>query len=322
MIDSSRLEDLILARLSVRTKKAPPRSKVSEDLFRFVSSRLSASEWRDVFEQALERLAQHGLVTERPLGVTETGRVRLAKAMGTRKPHEFRKWSDLKREALPILIGQGDASAESLVARELGVKADGLSSSRIADTWLAKKLELGNRKVTWGSVKTSLVARELGVPLRPKLEDVMRLAAAKAAGAKSGRTEDIVTALTHRWLEGESTRSSVEPAGDAAEAESANIDPTRLLGKVRAAAKGPAAKRFGSSKVFISSVWEALRADRELREIGEEGFKQLLVDAHRRGDIVLARADLVTAMDPKDVLASETRHLNSVYHFIQIGDRA
>jgi hypothetical protein len=43
----------------------------------------------------------------------------------------------------------------------------------------------------------------------------------------------------------------------------------------------------------------------------------VLVAAHPRGDLTLTRADLVAAMDPKDVAASETRHLNATYHFIQ-----
>ncbi len=79
------------------------------------------------------------------------------------------------------------------------------------------------------------------------------------------------------------------------------------------------AKRFGVGKVFISSAYAELKNDARVRSLGIDGFKQALVDAHRRGVLTLTRADLVAAMDPKDVAASETHHLNATYHFIQLG---
>jgi hypothetical protein len=88
--------------------------------------------------------------------------------------------------------------------------------------------------------------------------------------------------------------------------------------KVRAAVRLPGARHFGPNKVFIASAWELLRNDPEIRALGEQGFKQALVDAHRTGALILAGADLVAAMDPKDVAASETRHLNASYHFIEM----
>jgi hypothetical protein len=92
-----------------------------------------------------------------------------------------------------------------------------------------------------------------------------------------------------------------------------------VIEKIQAAARSPGAKRFGDNKAFIASVWRCLSADPDLEPLGEDGFKRLLVEAHQRGDIALSRADLVAAMDPEDVRASETQHLNATYHFIQIG---
>jgi hypothetical protein len=50
----------------------------------------------------------------------------------------------------------------------------------------------------------------------------------------------------------------------------------------------------------------------------EAGFKDRLIEANRQGLIRLSRADLVEAMDPADVRASETTWLNAVFHFVEI----
>src|SRR5690606_35612296 len=96
----------------------------------------------------------------------------------------------------------------------------------------------------------------------------------------------------------------------------------RAAAKIEQAARAPSARRFGPDKVFIASVWESLARDPELCGLGEAGFKDLLVEAHRRGLVDLSRADLVAAMDPRDVAASETRHRNATYHFIARGASA
>lgn len=76
------------------------------------------------------------------------------------------------------------------------------------------------------------------------------------------------------------------------------------------------AQRFGETKVFISSVW---------KEMGEltswwggslKTFKAWLVDANRSGVLTMARADLVSAMDPELVAASEVTEGVSSWHFI------
>src|SRR5690606_5670919 len=103
-----------------------------------------------------------------------------------------------------------------------------------------------------------------------------------------------------------------------ARAPTGTPDPRRTVEKILAAARAPGTTRFGSGKAFIGAVWQRLSTDPELGGLGEAGFKRLLVEAHQRGELTLSRADLVSAMDPKELEASETRHLNATYHFIQI----
>jgi len=73
---------------------------------------------------------------------------------------------------------------------------------------------------------------------------------------------------------------------------------------------------FGDRKVFISSVWHALRATPRWSALELDDFKQRLVVAHRERELELARADLVSVMDPALVAASETRAEGSMFHFI------
>ena len=41
------------------------------------------------------------------------------------------------------------------------------------------------------------------------------------------------------------------------------------------------------------------------------------MEAHRQGELRLARADLVAAMDPELVARSEIGYLNATFHFVE-----
>jgi hypothetical protein len=99
----------------------------------------------------------------------------------------------------------------------------------------------------------------------------------------------------------------------------------RALGAVQHAG------RFGDRKVFISALWvmmlhlDAVAGGHVTQGCTIEHFKAWLVGALRvtrdgREDsgplVVLARADLVAAMDPSLVAASETVTDGATYHFV------
>lgn len=79
-------------------------------------------------------------------------------------------------------------------------------------------------------------------------------------------------------------------------------DPSTIIRDAIRAVRG--AGRFGNRKVFISEIWR--KAKGELGMTLDE-LKRMLVDLHRSQEVVLARADLVAAMDPELVAASETK---------------
>ncbi|MBA3538218.1 MAG: hypothetical protein H0T79_01195, partial [Deltaproteobacteria bacterium] len=85
-----------------------------------------------------------------------------------------------------------------------------------------------------------------------------------------------------------------------------------VLAIARAAREGV----FGDRKVFISTVWDVLRHRPAWSSITLEDFKARLVTAHRAKQLELARADLVAAMDPALVAASETTTEGASFHFI------
>lgn len=87
----------------------------------------------------------------------------------------------------------------------------------------------------------------------------------------------------------------------------------RVLEAARASKTG----RFGHDKVFISHVLRQLTDEgARVNDAGE--FKERLVSVHRHRLLSLSRADLVEAMDPRDVAASETRYLNATFHFVRV----
>ncbi|XSE93100.1 hypothetical protein VZL07_22030 [Pseudomyxococcus flavus] len=72
--------------------------------------------------------------------------------------------------------------------------------------------------------------------------------------------------------------------------------------------------RFGPNKVFISHVWKALQPEWSNRE----SFDAALLEANRNRLLSLTRADLVSAMDPKDVAESEVRSFGASFHFVVV----
>lgn len=336
-MNPQRLEALVLARLAAPAKTPPSPSEVARGLFSFVSFRLSSAEWRRELQDIIARLREVGDVDPKRLTLTESGARRLTEALGTTSLPKVRDWREFRTKHLPRLL-DGDRSSElaagdpalAIAARQLGVPPEAVrSEASVGDAWLKKSLGLRGKRPTLDAVRAVLLARELGLPERPRTKDVLHMYAVKLTGARSAKKDDILRARARRWLEaserqGNATMPAAAPHEPApAPEESAAAPTSSTIEKILAAARAPGTSRFGDGKAFIGSVWQRLSTDPDVRGLGEVGFKRLLVEAHQRGDLTLSRADLVSAMDPNDVAASETRHLNATYHFIQIsGDRS
>ncbi|WP_226993990.1 hypothetical protein [Myxococcus hansupus] len=92
------------------------------------------------------------------------------------------------------------------------------------------------------------------------------------------------------------------------------FSPESFAEQVLTVARALPTGRFGLNKVFISHVWKALQPEWSDRE----AFDTALLEANRTRRLSLTRADLVSAMDPKDVAESEVRSFGASFHFVVV----
>jgi hypothetical protein len=338
-IHTERLGDLLLARLSCLASKPPRPDDVRKSLYAFVARELSAAEWQQLFDRTLAALRAAGSVDAERLVLTEGGRTRLTRALRLRSAPKAKTWPEFQSKYLPRLLLDPrpeydepvPALATVLLAQRLGVALEPRSTpAKVIDTWLARSLGLD--KLNLAELRKTLLARELQLPIRPRLTDVTRLGVAQLAGATSGSPGAVLEALTSRWLHesehhppAQPTPAALTPARPPRARDEAGppLDALESFAvRVRRVANSSNVRSFGPDKAFIGSVWQSLASDPEISRLGEPEFKRLLVEAHRRGMLVLDRADLVAAMDPGDVSASEITHQNATYHFIHRGQPA
>jgi hypothetical protein len=334
-----KLEVLILARLSVAGRKPPSDAQVSRSLQPAWARRLSPGEWRESYARALASLRRGGAIEPGRLALTAAGRARLKAALRLRGSPRAKSWSEFRRRHLPHLLFADTRPTETVDPR-LALLADRLSvpvaarstTESVLAAWLKRQLGVEG-KASLESVGLALLGRELGLRPKQRPRALLRQSLALLSGATKDSADAVLDACLSRWASSEPARPNGAPspatparaAAQPARLDPASLDPAfvqRAVGKIERAAREPKARRFGPDKVFIASVWESLARDPELRPLGEAGFKHLLVEAHRRGLLALSRADMVAAMDPEDVAASETRHLSATYHFIARGASA
>jgi hypothetical protein len=73
--------------------------------------------------------------------------------------------------------------------------------------------------------------------------------------------------------------------------------------------------RFGE-KIYVSAIWRTIERDRKAGDLSLDHFKSWLVRANRDGWLVLARADLIGAMDAKQINESEINDRGATFHFV------
>jgi hypothetical protein len=182
----------------------------------------------------------------------------------------------------------------------LGLTNPTLPAARDALAWKLSGLG-GTGAFTTGSLFQLLFERELGTTVRGT-DAALSLLAARALGARRAGADELLLAPLRSWLDSQPTPPPAEPDDQAAFV-------ARVLDAARAA---DAAGRFGEDKVFISHVWRKT-GDGELA-----AFKERLLAAQRAGLVTLTRADLVAAMDPRDVAESEISYRGSSFHFLRV----
>jgi hypothetical protein len=310
-VASRLLRSLILVRL-LPVKRAPKQGDVRKAVQNLCKNQVAEDQWQEV----LRELAEDGWLRLRPLALTDTGRER---ALGF-----------LQLDALPARTTWPILKRRYLVPRVLGIPPEAANlRSKLQDkaglcAYLARQrfrlppeVPLTPGKVV-EALACRLVCRELGIEataadLAPggPLSTLAKLAAQLPnvlTGTLNAGADDFRDALLRERL------AEAEPNGS----KHVDADLPAFAATVQALARTAPIGRWGENKVFINHVWHAFRAEPNFPRMDLAAFKERLVEAHRHGLLRLERADLVEAMNPDDVRASETPYLTATYHFILI----
>jgi len=323
-----RLETIVLARLALGGRNAPVVAALAKLTLRYKPTTLSDAQWHEQIEGAVQRLAARGVIDgERRVVQPAELEVRVG-------PHAAKKWEQWTDRLLP--------------AAALGMRLDDRAAGRrlaLADGWVsavaARALDLwrGGPPPTLKLLGDALIWRELGLTgtpeaCPPKLRahflrhhiamtdgtpsQLVRQIASHAVGAPNVGSKAIRDAIVRSWLIGTVLGTgAAAPEPPAAQPPAAQPPAGQsLIEAARRAAQDARDGVFGDRKVFIASVWHALRERAAWATLALDDFKAQLVAAHRNQELVLARADYVSAMDPALVAASETQTDGATFHFI------
>jgi hypothetical protein len=149
LIDRARLEDLVLARVSVRGARPPAPVDVQRAIEVFTKRVLSAADARKEVNDAVARLRAQALLEPRRLQLTGSGTDRLCRALGLTTLPAVRNWGEFKRRHLVRLLDKAAPSSDpsklglTLIARRLGISEQrARTPAALAAAALAKALNL------------------------------------------------------------------------------------------------------------------------------------------------------------------------------------
>jgi hypothetical protein len=303
-----RMEIVALARLA--TVADPPTTDgLAKTLLRFAPASLTEAMWHDHLVSVVSRLRDQGVVGA---GTRVIRNDELSRRIGKYTGNTWGQLADRVLPALSLGIAASDAKTISrlsgrdawtaaIAARALGLWTQGQppSLTTVCDAYAWRELGLtGRPKRCPAEVRALFIQRELRTDAG-KPDRLLRLFVARELGARRPDLRLLRDALVCKWLGGESlghTRNFVE--------------------QVRTAAQTATDGVFGGRKIFISFAWRELVRSAAWSSLSLDEFKTRLLAAHRSGELVLARADLVAAMDPAVVAASETVADGASFHFI------
>ncbi|MCY1016195.1 hypothetical protein [Pyxidicoccus sp. MSG2] len=328
-----RLAGIAMCWLFTRGKKPGSRKELETALRPFVEHRLSSAESKARFDMLVSRLTGDALVTERARGgleLTADGRAGALRFLGLEQAPRGLTWKKLKATYLlartlelpptkPVLarLSSADGVRATLLKQEHGLAdADGLTLAQVRDRLLWRQLGVEtDRPFSLSAVQAHLLGKLLDSETKDPRKAVEQLAA-RSAGATRVDAEAVRLAILRRWaLPDSEAHAPAEVPPPQTEQDSASEDSVASFAeRVLAVARALPTGRFGQNKVFISHVWKALQPEWGNRE----AFDVALLEANRTRHLSLTRADLVSAMDPRDVADSEVRSYGATFHFVVI----
>lgn len=338
-INPDRLDILILARLSTYSKSSNPSlGQLEKELAAFVEHRLVGSQWRTLLEERLTHLRSRDLVERDHLRASKAGEAEVKRELGVSKLPDWRSLKSKRLVGWSLGLPPSDSSkldterARAVVIREhydLRTKKVVPTLGQVLDAWVWRELGFEtDEKLTLNRLRARLLERSLSarsIPTDTKKQGAwLAMMAVEAPTLGAG---DLQTRLVQRGLA--PARATEEPRPQrtppivrepepTATNGASEPDVTVLADAVQSLADTTTdGGRFNDRKVFIASVWRRLSTRPEFGNLSLKAFKDHLVAANQRGLLRLHRADLVSAMDPRDVQESEVRYQNATFHFIE-----
>ncbi|WP_434345901.1 hypothetical protein ACN6A1_28955 [Myxococcus virescens] len=327
-----RLSGIALSWLMTRSERRGTRKELEDALRPFVEHQLSRAEWKLRFEALMEALLGGGAVAVRGrsgLELTPTGRTEVLRFLQLDQPPRGLTWKRLKAthlvarsldlppsKAVVARMKDADGVRAAALQRQHGLDAEeGLTLAQTRDRLLWRQLGVEtDRPFTLGAVQAHLLGQMLDAKTTDPRKGVEQLAA-RAAGAPRVDAEAVRLSLMRRWAVAQDVGDSEDaPADRASTNPGAPPAPAAFAERVLSVARALPTGRFGENKVFISHVWKALQPEWSTRE----AFDAALLEANRTRLLSLTRADLVSAMDPKDVAESEVRSFGASFHFVVV----
>jgi hypothetical protein len=289
---SQRLDLLVLARVAGGSSPVSP-SKVRDSILRFAGADRSPAERRHEIEARIDDLVARGLLTRKPLTVSDEGRKWLCGGLGVDSPPPWKVACERLAPMLALGLLPGSKEAQHTFASTAQVQAE-------------------------------VIARGFGLRLsRPTVAQVLNALTALALETHQPvkSTRDLRPMLAELWVERERWEPDVKATARPVPLPVAPASPPLGLDELAAAVRVTAAEertgRFGDRKVFISALHRRLTSlDPRFEHMTLEDFKARLVEANARRLLTLARADYVSAMDTAEVTASHVHDLGSDFHFV------
>jgi len=346
----SRIELVVLACLA--QSKPPSDAELGDTLHLLALPRESAAVARQRAVEVLARLVRRAWVTgeDEPVRRNRQGKVRPPRTLTDAGARVLRDafqlsraptWAEVRDKHLPAL-GLGAAAAADLAGRPLtetaltaavlgarfGVR-HAATPMAVCDALICAALGMPAGKLTLDRIRAHVLLRAIDAPPpdgpAPGCKGYTAKLAASIAYSTVGATgtsRKMARALARRWVcgdahpqvPGEPPRPVLVPAPPppvAPPAAAANLLEVVRQVIPRIGAEG----RFGE-KVYVSAIWRSLERDRATSELSLDHFKHWLVSANRNGWLVLARADLIGAMDAKQVNDSEIHDRGATFHFV------
>jgi len=350
------IESLVLVRLlALPQKNRPAPGKIRDDLYGLVQDAFSKSDWKSKFEGAMQRLLAERRIVKPPLGLTDAGRERALSFLGVSALPANIRWPQL-RDVFLIAKAMG-LSPESVEVRQavkqperlrgLVVKREHnlpttdlptLTQATDALAWRKLGVET-DEPFNQKNVTRFLLGQDLKQKTRLGTPQLREQLPAQALGLPRGDIRTVRSALLRKWAATEllnapsekaarllpSSRAAAQPKTltfpeqSTPETEPPLLDLADFARQVRETAESLENGRFGDRKVFINHIWNKMKDNPMCRSLDMPQFKRHLAEANNRELLSLARADLVSAMDPHDVQQSETKYLDDVFHFLVIG---